>query len=137
MIIPSHNAILCFSKGATRPLPGLLGPRILTDEIRGVAPTVEFLCNRSRCLAERIARGRSDKTEFSDLWYDIHRLFALFTEPEELVLDCFNGAGTSTLVAHQMGRGFVGIEVSEYYHRLASERHKMIEHGDDPFAKRN
>ena len=36
-----------------------------------------------------------------------------------------------------MGRRFVGIEVSEYYHRIAEERHKMIEDGDDPFAKRN
>jgi hypothetical protein len=157
-IMPSHYAILCFSKGPARPLPWLRGQRIPTEEIRGVAPTVEFLCNRSACLSNRTARSRSDKTEFSDLWYDIHRLkhnsrrvdhpcqlppaimrrlFALFTKPNELVLDCFNGAGTSTLVAHQMGRRFIGIEVSEYYHRLATERHKMVEQGDDPFAKRN
>src|SRR5438105_10224806 len=36
-----------------------------------------------------------------------------------------------------MGRRFVGIEVSEYYQRIATNRHKMIEDGEDPFAKRN
>jgi site-specific DNA-methyltransferase (adenine-specific) len=102
-------------------------------------------------------RGVSDRGEISDLWHDIHRLkhnsrrvdhpcqlppllmrrlFALFTKPGESVLDCFNGAGTSTLVAQRMGRKFTGIELSEKYHQLALERHEQIARGEDPFGKR-
>ncbi len=65
----------------------------------------------------------------------MQRLYALFTEPGELVLDCFDGAGTSTLVAHQMGRRFIGIELSEQYHQLAKSRHEQISRGEDPFGK--
>lgn len=65
----------------------------------------------------------------------MQRLYALFTKPGELVLDCFDGAGTSTLVAHQMGRRFIGIELSVQYHQLAKSRHEQIARGEDPFGK--
>jgi len=54
---------------------------------------------------------------------------------QETVLDCFDGAGTSTLVAHQMGRRFIGIELSPKYHALTTERHEQITRGEDPFGK--
>jgi site-specific DNA-methyltransferase (adenine-specific) len=53
-----------------------------------------------------------------------------------MILDCFDGAGTSTLVAHQMNRRFIGIEMSAQYHKIAQERHDMILQGEDPFGKR-
>jgi len=65
----------------------------------------------------------------------MRRLFSVFTKPGETILDCFNGAGTSTLVAQQMGRNFIGIELSPQYHALASERHEMLSRGEDPFGK--
>ena len=43
----------------------------------------------------------------------MRRLIALFTEPDEVVLDCFNGSGTTTLAAAQLGRRYLGIEASE------------------------
>jgi len=55
----------------------------------------------------------------------------------ETVLDCFDGAGTSTLVAHQMGRRFIGIELSPKYHALATARHEQITRGEDPFGKQD
>jgi site-specific DNA-methyltransferase (adenine-specific) len=67
----------------------------------------------------------------------MQRLFALFTQPGEMILDCFNGAGTSTLVAQQMGRRFIGIEISRHYHELALQRHEQLVRGADPFAKRD
>ncbi|GHT18342.1 hypothetical protein FACS189429_4700 [Bacteroidia bacterium] len=39
-----------------------------------------------------------------------------------VVLDCFMGAGTTALVARELGRNFVGIELNEEYVRLAEER---------------
>jgi site-specific DNA-methyltransferase (adenine-specific) len=66
----------------------------------------------------------------------MRRFYTVFTKPNEIILDCFNGAGTSTLVAHQMNRRFIGIEMSAQYHKIAQERHDMILQGEDPFGKR-
>jgi site-specific DNA-methyltransferase (adenine-specific) len=65
----------------------------------------------------------------------MYRLISLFTEPGETVIDCFNGAGTTTLTAHQLGRRHIGIEFSEKYHAIASSRHEEIRQGIDPFRK--
>jgi site-specific DNA-methyltransferase (adenine-specific) len=62
-------------------------------------------------------------------------LISIFTEPGEMVLDCFNGAGTSTLTAHQLNRQYIGIELSEKYHDIAKSRHQEIQQGLDPFRK--
>src|SRR5262249_29752653 len=65
----------------------------------------------------------------------MRRLIAVFTEPGEVVLDCFNGSGTTTLAAAQLGRGYLGIEASEEYHWLAEARHRELEDGADPFRR--
>jgi hypothetical protein len=156
MIMPAHYAILCFSKGTPRALPGLDTEAIPLMEKEALTPLAESYCIRASCIAQRRRGMESDAGELSDLWHDIHRLkhnsrrvdhpcqlppqlmrrlYALFTRPEEVVLDCFNGSGTSTLVAHQMGRRFIGIELSTQYHRLAEQRHQLIATGGDPFAK--
>lgn len=153
MIMPAHYAILCFSKGAPRFLPGLSCDEEWENDLN---PLAESFCLRSSCVRQRQKDGTSDREEIGDLWHDIHRLkhngrrvdhpcqlpprlmqrlFALFTQPGELILDCFNGAGTSTLVAQQMGRRFVGIEISPEYHEIALKRHEMLKRGGDPFGK--
>jgi DNA modification methylase len=156
MIMPSHYAIICFSKGEPRSLPGLDPAFLADDENKKKLPLEEFYCLRTACISTRNHGGISDRTEFSDLWYDIHRLkhnsrrvdhpcqlppvlmqrlFTLFTLPGETVLDCFDGAGTTTLVAHQMERRYIGIELSAKYHQITKERHEMLERGEDPFGK--
>jgi site-specific DNA-methyltransferase (adenine-specific) len=65
----------------------------------------------------------------------MRRLFALFTKPGELIIDCFNGAGTSTLVAQEMRRRYLGIELSKRFHNLAVRRHENLSRGVDPFGK--
>ncbi|MDD1749052.1 MAG: site-specific DNA-methyltransferase [Methanothrix sp.] len=154
MIMPSHYAILCFSKGEPRSLPGLSISYINDQE--DLRPLADGFCVRASCMSQRHRRKINDREEISDLWHDIHRLkhnsrrvdhpcqlppklmrrlFALFTKPGEMVLDCFNGAGTSTLVAEQMGRKYMGIEISPEYHEIALQRHEMLKRGDDPFGK--
>ena len=157
LIMPAHYAVLCFSKGDPRPLPGLAldrEPRLNHDALR---PLTDGFCTRPACIAARRFTRTEDTAPVSDLWADIfrlkhnsrrvdhpcqlppklmRRLFALYTEPGELVLDCFDGAGTSTLVARQMGRRFYGIELSDVYHRIAMQRHKQVAAGEDPFGKR-
>lgn len=161
-IMPAHYTILCFSKGQSRPLPGLTGENNgvnITNSANAffpLAPLDEQYCLRTSCVRQRNALGLTDRGQLSDLWWDIHRLkhnsrrvdhpcqlppqllyrfIAIFTEPGEVVLDCFNGAGTTTLAAHQMGRRYIGIELSAKYHQIAQSRHEEIRQGLDPFRK--
>lgn len=152
MIMPAHYAIICFSKGGPRPLPALT--EALEQEY--LNPPKEFYCVRAKCISKRSRVNHSDRTKISDLWHDIHRLkhnsrradhpcqlppalirrlFALFTKSDEVVLDCFNGAGTSTLIAQQMKRRYIGIELSTQYHEIALQRHGQLAQGLDPFGK--
>ena len=162
MVMPAHYSILCFSKGTPRELPGLTDEtkqvRALGqfDAYRCLEPLAEGYCLRARCVSRRKATRWDDRGPLTDIWWDIHRLkhnsrrvdhpcqlppqlmyrlISVFTRPEEVVLDCFNGAGTTTLTAHQLGRRYIGIELSEEYHNLTQHRHEEILNGLDPFRK--
>ena len=50
------------------------------------------------------------------------RIIKLFTDPGEIVLDCFLGSGTTAVAAVLEGRNFIGIELDKHYARLASEK---------------
>lgn len=50
------------------------------------------------------------------------RLMKLLSYKNDIVLDPFNGAGTSTLVAYKLGRRFIGIDVSHQYCTTALAR---------------
>jgi site-specific DNA-methyltransferase (adenine-specific) len=65
----------------------------------------------------------------------MYRLISIFTNPGEIVVDCFNGAGTTSLTAHQLRRRYIGIELSEKYCTMAEDRHIEIQNGLDPFGK--
>jgi len=52
------------------------------------------------------------------------RLIKLFSFRGDVVLDPFNGVGTTTVVAAQLGRRFIGIDISEKYCRTAQQRLK-------------
>ncbi len=50
------------------------------------------------------------------------RMIKLLTEPDDLVLDCFVGSGTTVLAAIQEGRQFMGFDISPESARLAKKR---------------
>ena len=50
------------------------------------------------------------------------RLMKLFSYKNDIVLDPFNGAGTTTLVAWKLNRRFIGIDVSDQYCNRALQR---------------
>lgn len=162
LIMPAHYTILCFSKGTPRPLPGMVNEAEQVEQpstsetFKALEPLAEGFCLRAQCVAQRGGRQLNDRGSFTDLWWDIHRLkhntrrvdhpcqlppqlmyrlISLFTKPGEVVLDCFNGAGTTTLAAHQLSRQYIGIEKSEKYHNLAQSRHEEILQEIDPFRK--
>lgn len=162
LIMPAHYAILCFTKGTPRKLPGLTGESESVDNLAYVntrnyfQPLAEGFCLRANCAYMRKQMHIDDRGPLTDLWWDIHRLkhntrrvdhpcqlpphlmyrlISLFTKPGEVILDCFNGAGTTTLAAQQLGRRYIGIELSENYHNMALARHLEVLSGIDPFRK--
>lgn len=156
MVMPAHYSILCFSKGMPRPLPGITREKNSPLELMANLTLKANYCLRPNCISKRKRLKVVDSEFVSNIWYDIHRLkhnsrrvdhpcqlppkfmyrlISLFTNEGEFVLDPFNGAGTTTLAAQQLNRRFIGIELSEYYHDIASQRHLEVSQGLDPFRK--
>ena len=54
----------------------------------------------------------------------VARLLKLFSYQDDVVLDPFNGVGTTTLVAYKLRRRYIGIDISEEYCKTAEERLK-------------
>jgi site-specific DNA-methyltransferase (adenine-specific) len=50
------------------------------------------------------------------------RVIRLLTEPDDVVLDCFMGSGTTAVAAIQENRQFIGIEIEKKYVTLARKR---------------
>ena len=54
----------------------------------------------------------------------VKRVLKLFSYKNDIVLDPFNGVGTTTVVAKRLDRRFLGIDISERYCKKAEERLK-------------
>jgi site-specific DNA-methyltransferase (adenine-specific) len=149
-IMPAHYAILTFSKGPSRTLPGAQG------DSRYLQHLIDGYCIRQKCIANRQRQHIQDTEPLTDVWADTHRLkhnsrrvdhpcqlppklmsrlIALYTHPGESVLDPFDGSGTTSLTAHDLNRVYIGIELDQTYHELALLRHQELERGLDPFRK--
>lgn len=44
------------------------------------------------------------------------------TQPNDIVLDCFCGSGTTCLAAKETGRRYIGMEIDPEYHKIAVNR---------------
>ena len=44
------------------------------------------------------------------------------TKPNDIVLDCFCGSGTTCVACKETGRRFIGIEIDKKYHKIAVDR---------------
>ena len=56
----------------------------------------------------------------------VERVLKLFSFQNDVVLDPFNGAGTTTAVAKKTGRRYLGIDISQEYCHTAENRLKNI-----------
>ena len=120
MIMPANYSIVCFSKGQARIPPGRSRQFQTTSEKESIHSFREFFCVRHDCVRRRLEEGIEDTEPITDLWWDIHRLkhnsrradhpcqlppalmrrlISYFSSDGEIVLDPFNGAGTTTLCA--------------------------------------
>ena len=57
------------------------------------------------------------------------RLIDLYTFSDEVVLDPFMGSGATAIAAVELGRSFVGYEISQEYVDVASERLRGVTGG--------
>lgn len=56
----------------------------------------------------------------------VERVLKLFSYKEDVILDPFNGVGTTTAVAKRLSRKYIGIDISKEYCKKAEERIKKI-----------
>jgi site-specific DNA-methyltransferase (adenine-specific) len=115
----------------SRPYPGYWYPNIMTEHILvfqkrgGQASSTskrvpEDWFNPIWDIAPVPSRSANHPAPFPE---EIpHRLVSLFTEPGDIVLDPFNGSGTSTKAAFDLGRSAVGVELQNSYVKLARKR---------------
>ena len=52
----------------------------------------------------------------------VKRVLQLFSYKNDIIVDPFNGVGTTTYVAFSQGRRYLGIDISEEYCRKAEQR---------------
>ncbi|HAX62226.1 MAG TPA: DNA methylase [Elusimicrobia bacterium] len=55
----------------------------------------------------------------------VDRALKLFSYKNDIILDPFNGAGTTTIVAKKLGRKYIGIDISKEYCKKAETRIKQ------------
>ena len=58
----------------------------------------------------------------------VERILKLFSFQNDVILDPFNGAGTTTMVAYQLQRNYFGIDISEEYCNTARQRIADLPH---------
>ena len=44
------------------------------------------------------------------------------TQPNDIVLDCFSGSGTTCVASKELGRQYIGIEIDPTYHKISIDR---------------
>lgn len=60
----------------------------------------------------------------------IEKILNLSTQPGDIVLDFFNGSGTTSAVAHKMRRQYIGIEQMDYINTVTIPRLKKVLEGE-------
>lgn len=84
--------------------------------------------NPSDTLQYQSARENDDERHVCPLQLQvIHRALQLWTNPDDVVLDPFNGIGSSGFESLKMNRRFVGFELKKSYFNMAVKNLKSVE----------
>ncbi|MFP3153387.1 site-specific DNA-methyltransferase [Lachnospiraceae bacterium ZAX-1] len=74
--------------------------------------------------------GRQTDFEHEKNEFILQRIIEWVTHPGDLVLDSFLGSGTTTAVAHKMGRRYIGIELGDHCYTHCLPRLKAVVDGE-------
>jgi site-specific DNA-methyltransferase (adenine-specific) len=141
-LMPAHYALLHFVRNG-RPVRE-------NSNLRAAAP--EY-CVRATCVNQRIADKVDDTEPLGDIWSDVFRLkhksardshpcqlpeklmeriIKLATNPGDVVLDAFCGAGTTAVTAARLGRRYITIDINPDYVAMTNRKLKSLAAGDAP-----
>lgn len=98
-----------------------------------VASPVWMTINQTNVLnGYRAARGENDERHICPLQLDvIERCLRLYSNPGDIVLDPFNGIGSTGFKAIKMGRNYIGNELKPEYAKQAAKFLRMAEESQD------
>ena len=115
--------MLFFRKDQENPDPVTHDPEDLPVGMwQELASPVWMKVNQTKVLNGRQAKGDHDERHICPLQLDvIERCITLYSNPGDLVLDPFNGIGSTGYQAVKMGRRYIGIELKPEYARQAAK----------------
>lgn len=138
-LMPAHYALLYYTKHPTN----------FTFNYEPVSQIdARHYCLRASCISQRKQRGDDEKTAVTDIWWNIHRIkhrrdrdhhpcqlpdalmeriIKLATNPGDVVLDAFGGVGTTPVVALQLGRHYVAMDLDNTYVDIMRQKISVIE----------
>ena len=137
-VMPAHYALLFYTKH----------PTDFTFNYETISPIdARHYCLRASCVRHRKKVGDDDKSPLNDIWWDVHRIkhrrdrdyhpcqlpeslmariIRLATNPGDVVLDAFGGVGTTPIVALQLGRRYVAIDLDPNYVNIMQDKIAQI-----------
>jgi DNA modification methylase len=115
--------MLFFRKNEDNPDPVTHCPEDLPVGMwQELASPVWMQVNQTKVLNGRMAKGQEDERHICPLQLDvIERCLTLYSNPGDLVLDPFNGIGSTGYQAVKMGRRYIGIELKPEYAKQAAK----------------
>jgi site-specific DNA-methyltransferase (adenine-specific) len=137
-LMPAHYAILYYTKHPSK---------YVFNRDQALEMSSDY-CMRRSCVKMREKSGIDDQTSLTDIWWDIprikhkklrdihpcqlpeklmHRIIALASKTNDLVFDAFSGTGTTAVVAKQMGRYYLTIDVDKYYVELTLNKLELLD----------
>lgn len=114
--------MLFFRKDQENPDPVTHDPDDLPVSMwQELASPVWMEVNQTKVLNGRQAKGEQDEKHICPLQLDvIERCLTLYSNPGDLVLDPFNGIGSTGYQAIKMGRRYIGCELKPEYAKQAA-----------------
>jgi len=137
MPLRSHEEILIFNKGKTKYYPKMgTGVNKKGIDRRGSNGTnYGAYTKKDRSYDDEGKRYPKSVIRFSTGNRTVERfhptqkpvelmsyLIQTYSDAEDIILDSFMGSGTTAVAAKQLGRNYIGIEISEKYCAIARER---------------
>ena len=115
--------MLFFRKDEDNPDPITHDPDDLPVSMwQELASPVWMTVNQTKVLNGRQAKGQQDEKHICPLQLDvIERCLTLYSNPGDLVMDPFNGIGSTGYQAIKMGRRYIGVELKPEYAKQAAK----------------